>query len=197
MAQNKIFQKVAVALLMGFIICVKPATVAADTPPQIYDVGIVMYDYLLFQEAGTTATYEVTVRNTGVMDLSDVRLGAERLEEGWFSSDDIAVLEAGQEANLTYDLQIQGGSEGMYAFSLVVFASSGRTGISNTKIVSLNIGHETTATTSTTILPATTETTQLTSPPSEPSESPELINANLILFAVAILIGYVVVKKFL
>ena len=197
MARNVFYKRAAVTLLVCFMVCAEAGAVEGDTPPQIYDVGIVVYDDLLFQEAGTTATYEVTVRNTGVMDLSDVRLGMERLEEEWFSSDDTAMLESGQEANLTYTLQMPEDSEGTHAFSLVVFASSGRTGISSMEIVSLNIGHGTTATTTTTTLPPTTETTHFLSEPAEIPESSGQIDANLIIVAAMIVMGYVVVKKIL
>jgi uncharacterized membrane protein len=163
----------------------------SDVPPQIYDVDIAEYDDSLTQAAGTTTTYEVEVENTGVMDM-EITLGAERIDSDWFSSVGSVALKFQETATLTYDLRIPEDAEGMYAFSIVVFGSSGNAGVSNRKIVSLDVTPSATTPTTTRATEATT-TTEPTGGPTRPWIAK---NKNLILFVVAFIIGFVAIRKF-
>lgn len=171
--------------------------VAADVPPQVYDIDIVSYGESLFQQAGTSVSYEVTVKNTGVMGLGDVRLGAERLDAEWFSSDETTTLESGQEANLKYTLNIPEGEEGLHAFSIAVFATSATTGISSTKIVSLEVvsgsGTEADTTTTSTTDAQPTGTTKPTGGSSKPLSD----NLTVFVLLVLIVVAYVAFKLFM
>lgn len=172
-----------------------------DTPPPVYAVDITDYEDTLSQHAGTTKTYEVTVKNTGVMAMSEIRLGVERIDLGWFSSTETVALEFGETAVLAYELAIPEGTEGFRAFSLVVFGTSGSTTVSNTKIVSLDItpadasSDEPSDTTTITLPTATTDGIDKADY-ARPPFSSILDKAKIPLFLTAVILILFLVKNF-
>ncbi len=111
----------------------------SSVPPPIYGIDIVEYNSSIVQVAGTTQMYKVKVKNTGIMDLENIRLGSDRLDKEWFYSNDTKDLKFGECDTLTYFLEVPKDVEDLYAFSLVVYGTHGINSISNTKLVALNI----------------------------------------------------------
>jgi len=112
---------------------------ATEIPPPVSGIEILEYEESIVQQAGTSGTYEVKVKNIGVLSLLDVNLGAEKIQEGWFSSDDAVDLEFGEAGVLAYELKVPEGVSGLYWFSLVARGSHGVGTVSDTGPVILNI----------------------------------------------------------
>lgn len=163
---------VALMLFSGTIALLNSAAIpvsaaSADIPP-VSGIEILEYENSILQEAGTISTYEVKVKNIGVLDLRDVGLDAEKIPAGWFSSNATLELEFGKVGVLKYELAIPEDASGMSAFSLIVKGSYGPGVVTDIAPVVLNVlvlpEPKNTATTevtqTTTSQPATPATTQ-------------------------------------
>lgn len=123
-----------------FVLIFTAVAMAADQngmPPNIFDIAIVDYESSIVQTAGMSGTYEVVVENTGVMELSRIYLSSERIDVGWFSSEEEVGLSFGEKATLRYTLTLPEDAEGLYAFSVVAFGESGINALSDRVVVSL------------------------------------------------------------
>ena len=170
------------------------SSAAEQVPPPIYDIEISEYDYSLNQKPGTTETYEVKIKNIGILSLRDIKLEAEKIPEDWFLSDDTIGLEFGEVGALEYELTVPTGISGLYAFPLIVRGSYGVGIVSDIKPVVLNITTSaepdiiTTTTTietetTTTITTTTTALTGTTAAPAEvqkPIDMPEILNPEIV-----------------
>ena len=141
MKQKTEFLTIGVSVLIGFFLILTPSMCDATSqvPPPIYGVEVAEHESSLTQIAGTTEAYELKVKNIGVIELGEIKLGVERLNPDWFSSDETVSLKFEETAILTYDLEIPEDAEGLYAFSIVVFGTSGINTVSSSHIVSLNV----------------------------------------------------------
>lgn len=170
---------VASIMLVGII---QPA-ISASTIPPISGLKIIDYKQEIVQEDGTSADYTVTIKNTGVLDLSPTYLmfsglSSPNIPMSWFYSDDQITLEFKQTGELHYTLSIPNNTKGVYAFTLSAVGRHGEIKEIDTKPVLLKIieanesatqeGKETTTTTEvvitipTTTMPPTTSTVPIT-----------------------------------
>lgn len=160
---------------------------AGQVPPPIYDIEISEYDYSVNQKPGTTETYEVKIKNIGILSLRDIKLEIEKIPEDWFLSDDTVGLEFGEVGALKYELTVPAGISGLYAFPLIVRGSYGVGIVSDIKPVVLNITTlaepkviTTTTTIETeTITTITTSTTVLTEP-EKPISMSDILNPEIV-----------------
>ncbi len=146
-----------------------------DVPPPIYGIEILEYDYSLNQKPGTTETYEVKIKNIGILSLRDVKLEAEKIPEDWFSSDATIDLEFGEVGALKYELTVPVGISGLYAFPLIARGSYGVGIVSDIKPVILNatiLTEPKITTTTTTTEIKTAETTTTTTEPTTSTTAP-------------------------
>jgi len=134
---------VASSAIVSFLISLMFSAIissgATDIPPPVSGIEIVEYKDSIVQEAGTAKAYEVKVKNIGVLTLNDVRLGAEKIPEGWFSSDDVVDLEFEEVATLKYELTVPEGVSDLYWFPLVARGSYGVATVSDTAPVIVNV----------------------------------------------------------
>jgi len=131
-----------VAVLAIALVFLSKTSTAQEVPPPVYGIEIYEYDRNIQQAAGTTAVYAVKVRNTGVLELMDVRLSADRLPSVLFYSmtpEDGRLLKFGETAELNYKLSVPEGFDGVYAFSIVASASYGIGNASHSKPVQLTV----------------------------------------------------------
>ena len=138
-----------------------------DELPPVYGVEIIEYNDSLIQIAGTKKTYGLIVKNTGVMDLSEIYLGVDRLDNKWFSSDYKVSLKFRETGKLEFDLDVPENASGLHVFYLVVFGKSGNNAISNKVIISLGVLPSTRPQTTTTTPMVTTTLVPTTSVPTE------------------------------
>lgn len=130
---------------------------ATEIPPPVSGIEIFEYRDSIVQQAGTNGTYEVKIKNIGVLSLQDIKLGAEKIQEGWFSSDDAVDLEFGEIGVLKYELKVPESASDLDWFSLVVSGSYGAGTTSDIKPVVLNIVALPEASITTTTTPETTK----------------------------------------
>lgn len=153
--------------VLAFFI-VAASLVTAEIPPPVSGIEISEYSDSIIRQSGTIGTYQVEIKNIGILSLYDVRLEAEKLPEGWFSSssDPVAELGFGDIAILEYELAVPEGVSGLYAFSLITRGSYGVSTVSDIEPVVLNVlllpEPEVGAETTTTTVPVTTTTTTTT-----------------------------------
>jgi len=98
-----------------------------DIPPPIRAVQITRYDKFIQQNAGTTATYDIVVKGTGVLEPTAVTMREDRLLDTWFAAKNtISGLMFGDEDTLQYELTIPRTAEGgTHIFSIVAYATYG------------------------------------------------------------------------
>lgn len=98
-----------------------------DAPPPIRGVEISKYDMRIQQNAGTTKTYDVTVKNIGVLEPTEMTMREDRLLDAWFTAKNtISGLMFGEEDILQYQLSIPRTAEGgTHLFSIVAYAHYG------------------------------------------------------------------------
>jgi len=125
------------------------------TEPPIAGVEIVNYTDAITQEAGTTASYAVRVKNIGRLDLTDVHLTITRLSPGWYAFSEPIALSPGESGVLYYYLSVPKAVVGSYVFSINLYGSYGSLLVSDTdNPVKLDILQPTTTTQATTTQPA-------------------------------------------
>jgi len=158
---------------------------AKEVPPPIYDIEISEYDYSLNQNPGTTETYEVKIKNIGILSLRDIKLEIEKIPEDWFLSDDTIGLEFGEVGTLEYELTVPAEISGLYVFPLIVRGSYGVGIVSDIKPVVLNIttlaGPNIITTTTTIETEIEAERDETTTTTTEPIETTETTNPLVIL----------------
>jgi len=138
------------------------ATSLAQSIPFIVDIEIVDYDSYVLQPPGTTATYWVEVKNTGVLELNPIYVGVSKIPEDWLRQHESISLEFGESGKLYYDITIPETQTGYAIYSLNVYGEYGQLKASASKPVMINITSEavtsttTATTTSTTTIPTTT-----------------------------------------
>ena len=98
-----------------------------DAPPPIRGVEISKYDMRIQQNAGTIKTYDVIVKNIGVLEPTEMTMREDRLLDTWFTAKNtISGLMFGEEDTLQYQLSIPRTTEGgTHLFSIVAYASYG------------------------------------------------------------------------
>ena len=199
MRENERFHSIGIAVLFCIFLVVNlfnttTSSAAVEIPPPIHGVEIFEYNDSLTQIAGITETYEVKVKNIGVVGLGEVKLGAERLEYGWFSSNETASLEFKDVVTLRYSLSVPTDARGLYVFSIIAYGTSADTTVSNTGIVSLNVLESVPypALPTTTLPTSPTTTTQATTTQTTKPQPTEPTNQIVLYIAVAFSVVLVV-----
>jgi len=115
----------------------------SDIPPPVHGIQIYEYGKSINQSAGTEAAYEVQVQNTGVLDLTDVKLKSDKIPCEWFSTEAVSnsskTLKFGEIVTLDYKLKIPADAAGEKVFSIIAYGSYGVGSVSDIKPVLLNI----------------------------------------------------------
>ncbi len=118
------------------------ATALAQSIPFIVDVEIVDYDSYVLQPPGTTATYWVEVKNTGVLELDPIYVGVSKIPEDWLRQHESISLEFGESGKLYYDITIPEAQAGYAIYSLNVYGEYGQLRASASKPIMINITSE-------------------------------------------------------
>lgn len=193
MRRNKSFWSFRISMIVTAVVLMTFINIAvSEVPPPVYGVDIVKHDESITQTAGTTQTYEATVKNIGVVGLDEIWLGVDRLDTSWFRSEETVSLDFEETAVLRYDLSVPEDTQGLYPFFLVVLGKAGTNEFSNMKIVSLNIVEE--DTTTATITPTTTSTLRT----EKIDETKDEMNDDILFYAsvlIIVIVSLFVVRK--
>ena len=143
----------AIVSISGMALLMSAVAHASETPP-VYGIEIYDYERELHQAADATSVHVIRVRNTGVLELIDIELSADRLPTAIFKAGaaDRKTLKFGETADIAYSLNVPDGFDGAYAFSVIATASYGAGKVSHSKPVQLIVssGIEAAGTTTTT-----------------------------------------------
>jgi len=97
-------------------------------------VKITKYDLEIFQEPGTTKTYQVEVQNTGDVPLDSVYLSLFFLPSTWYKFENGVRLEVNDKKIFNYNLSIPSDASGSIVYNLTANAIRGFGAVSNSAV---------------------------------------------------------------
>lgn len=144
-------KKLAISFFTFLMAASMVAQLALAEPPAppLYGIEVVEYEREITQAPGTSAVYDVTVRNSGVFDLDPIYATISRAPEEWFTSTTIG-LKFDETGRLQYILDLPSDASGVHVFALNVYGEYADMTAVDTEPVILTIGSGGT-TTSTTV----------------------------------------------